>query len=523
MLGEMNLLNKMMQVLNYVFVLLLVYVLYGAIRSPIFSLEKISNVLFVVTLIVLFLFVALFFSKDLEKHFQKMFSKIIYFIEANTTVIVAIILVVLFGLQVIILSQITAPIGWDVLDNFNMVMDPRSEGASFAISVNPNNQFLFFMMYGTNKLINLVDFTGRFANTWLSWQIFNCLFINLAAMFLYLGTKKLFSQLIGFVAFCLFVFSMGLSPWILTPYTDTLVLPFVCGTIYCYSILQTRMKMSLAKKLAWISLCGILLTCCFLMKPSSIIFFVAFCGIKFLKGILSKKTNRLNWLPLIYSLCLLGSILVTYQTFHFFKEHQTIISIDEKQAKPWTLFVMMGLTGTGGYNGEDTKAIYDLPTPQEKSEYTKKVIIQRLKAKGVVGYLKFLSQKNINNTAHGDFSWGWDGTDLVPEKESQNKLQSFLRSLYYPQNLQSANIRFLMHLLYLLTLIGMLYSLKQSDEFYLLAVLRLAFIGMILYLLLFEGGRSRYLIQFLPQMYMLAACGWGYQLQSFAKDYSKSK
>ena len=198
---------------------------------------------------------------------------------------------------------------------------------------------------------------------------------------------------------------------------------------------------------------------------------------------------------------------MTFQAFHFFKEQQTIIAIDKKQAKPWTLFVMMGLTGTGGYNGEDTKAIYDLPTPQEKSEYTKKMIIQRLKDKGFIGYLKFLSQKNINNTAHGDFSWGWDGTDLVPEKESKSKLQAFLRSLYYPQTLQSANIRFIMHVLYLITLVGMLYSLKQSDDFYLLAVLRLAFIGMIMYLLLFEGGRSRYLIQFLPQMYMLAACG----------------
>ena len=154
MLGEMNLLNKMMQVLNYVFVLLLVYVLYGAIRSPIFSLEKISNALFIVILISICLCVALFFSKNLVKYFQKILSKSIRFIEMNTKIIVILLLLSLFVLQVTILSKITVPIGWDVLDNFNMVMDPGSEGARFAISVNPNNQFLFFMMFSINKLIN---------------------------------------------------------------------------------------------------------------------------------------------------------------------------------------------------------------------------------------------------------------------------------------------------------------------------------------------------------------------------------
>lgn len=514
-------LNKFVQVINGFYVILLVYVLYGAIRAPIFSLSSISNVLFVVFLIVVVLFTATFFSENLATFFKKILNKRISFIERNSASIVTSIVILLFILQMTILSQITVPIGWDVLDNFNTVMAPQSKDASFIISVNPNNQFLFFMMFAINKLINVFDFTGEFANSWFSWQVVNCLFINFAALLLYLATKKLFHQLIGFVAFCLFVFSIGLSPWILTPYTDTLVLPFVCGVIYCYSILHTRINMSLVKKIAWISLCGVLLVCCFLMKPSSIIFFVAFCCITFLRGIFAAKSNSMKWLPLLYSFCLILSIFVTYQTFQFFKEHQTIISIDKKQAKPWTLFVMMGLTGTGGYNGEDTKAIYALTTPQEKSDYTKKMIAQRFKDKGLIGYLKFLSQKNINNTAYGDFSWGGDGTDLVPEQESKNSFQAFLRSLYYPQSLKSANIRFLMHLLYLVTLVGMLYSLRQSDEFYLLVILRLSFIGMVLYLLLFEAGRSRYLIQFLPQMYMLAANGLSYKITTLLTDSDK--
>lgn len=47
-------------------------------------------------------------------------------------------------------------------------------------------------------------------------------------------------------------------------------------------------------------------------------------------------------------------------------EKQTITEIDKEQAKPWTLFVMMGLTGTGGYNDADTQAVNQLPTQEAK-------------------------------------------------------------------------------------------------------------------------------------------------------------
>ena len=77
----------------------------------------------------------------------------------------------------------------------------------------------------------------------------NCLFIDCAAFLLYLATKNLFNRMTGFIAFILFIFSLGLSPWILTPYTDTLVLPFVCATIYCYSVLYKNRMLSLAYKI----------------------------------------------------------------------------------------------------------------------------------------------------------------------------------------------------------------------------------------------------------------------------------
>lgn len=53
--------------------------------------------------------------------------------------------------------------------------------------------------------------------------------------------------------------------------------------------------------------------------------------------------------------------------------------------------------------------------------------------------------KNRHNTANGDFDWGWDGGDLIPETPSKNRWQEHLRSLYYPQNPKSNYLRIYMH------------------------------------------------------------------------------
>ncbi|MGC3772512.1 hypothetical protein ACPTJF_22185, partial [Enterococcus faecalis] len=100
----------------------------------------------------------------------------------------------------------------------------------------------------------------------------------------------------------------------------------------------------------------------------------------------------------VVALFLLTGFVSAYYSFQFFVEKQTITEIDKEQAKPWTLFVMMGLTGTGGYNDADTQAVNQLPTQEAKKAYTIKMIQDRLKNKGFFGYLRFLAQKNRHNT-----------------------------------------------------------------------------------------------------------------------------
>lgn len=111
---------------------------------------------------------------------------------------------------------------------------------------------------------------------------------------------------------------------------------------------------------------GIGLAWCFLMKPSSIIFFIAFSCIKVLQLLLVNRNKQSIVKLTVVALFLLTGFASAYYSFQFFVEKQTITEIDKEQAKPWTLFVMMGLTGTGGYNDADTQAVNQLPTQEAK-------------------------------------------------------------------------------------------------------------------------------------------------------------
>lgn len=493
--------EKRLKLGNGLFIFLLTYVFYGSLRSFFTRLTKLSDQWFV--WLGVFIFGGLLFLRRVSRQpiIKKKRRHLSAFAQRNDRLLLFGMLLVLFLLQIWLLTYITVPIGWDVFDNFYGVTTLDAAYTSRVLSLNTNNQFFFFMMLAINKVIVLFDRSGVFSNTWFSWQVVNCLFLDVSIGLLYFAAKRLFRSSVGYVACFLFVISLGLSPWILTPYTDIMVLPFVCMIVYLYSLLVTTRK-TFSFRLSLVGLIGGLLACSFLMKPSSVVFFIAYLGIKLLRSF----AKRLKKAALYFGLVCILSFSLTYGAFRLFIENQTIVHIDKHLAKPWTLFVMMGLTGTGGYNDQDTQAVNRLPTQQAKYDYTVKVIQERFSEKGILGYLKFLAQKNINNTANGDFDWGKDGGELVPESESKSGLQTRLRNLYYPQMLQSLPLRFFMQCLYLVTLLGCFFAGKDQTDA--VAILKLTFIGLILYLLLFEGGRSRYLIQYLPFLYLLSGVGW---------------
>lgn len=483
--------------IDSIFLLFVGITLYGAIRSTNLNLENISSRVF---LLVILLFLGIYiitrFKKG-KKILTRLIKRVTNLLQKNALFITTAIFLMILLFQMIVLINISTGIGWDVGYVINTIRD--SGDLSYYLSVNPNNQFYFFIMYGYARFIDL--FVSTASTYWFSYQFLNIIIMDLSAILIFKVGKIAFNSKIAYLSLYLYMFLYLLSPWILVPYSDNLALFITILSFYLYLKIDVNKKRTLFLSLTLGLLVGIL----YLLKPSAIIFLIAWFLITLLKkGMLKAKINRKK---IVASLIFVSFFIVTMVGFNQFMEHQKIVQIDQNAAKPWSLFVLMGMKGKGGYDAEETKINASIADPEARHDYNISKIKEVLKGYKLSGYTKFLVEKQFYNSDRGDFGWGVDGTPQKNPPGKSNKFQDVLRELYYQNGKKSGNMRFYMQIIWLIILIGMAMTFKKQSDDPLVLILKLSVIGAFMYLLLFEGGRSRYLIQYLPIFILLSSVG----------------
>ncbi|MGA3430648.1 hypothetical protein ACA584_02190 [Lactiplantibacillus plantarum] len=133
-----------------------------------------------------------------------------------------------------------------------------------------------------------------------------------------------------------------------------------------------------------------------------------------------------------------------------------------------------------------------------------RLLKRQLKKLGPWGYLEFLVKKQRNNTADGTFGWLKEGNFFRENQKPSNQgFSNWLKNFIYLYGRHIADFRFVAQLWWLVLLV--IIALGFGPRWQLIQLLRLAMIGGFIFLLLFEGGRSRYLIQYLPCLLLLGA------------------
>lgn len=502
--------GHVLNVINIMFLFFSGYTLYGALRNSLINMSRFHDYIFILLWGIIIVVGLFFYSNETKKSGKKFLLNAIDFLNRYRRPLTIILFLIVMITQVIILIYISAPIGWDVGVIHEGTTQLPSDPARINryLSANPNNSFFTFIMYGATQILNRFSPSGEFGETWLAWQLFNTQLLNLGFVFIFLSAKELFNKSIAYLAFYLAFLPLALSPWILVPYTDVVMITVTSLIFWLYALIINNKGKNKGKVPLAVAL-GLLTAVSYLLKPSSVIFLIAFMIIK-LSGLVFKQvkmTKRTALLSLIFFVSLAGGI----GSFNLFEENQNLITINEENAKPWTHFVMMGLRGNGGYSPADSAMMNSLPDQDSKREYARNEIVNRLQDHGLIGYPRFLLSKHTYNTARGDFSWGADGSDQINEDPPRNYLDLMLRDIYYQQGEKTDTLRGLMHLLWIVTLIGLVLAVHLNDKEGHLSMLKLGIIGAFIFLLLFEGGRSRYLIQFLSMFYLLAANGLYYR------------
>lgn len=294
-----------------------------------------------------------------------------------------------------------------------------------------------------------------------------------------------------------------LFPMSIVPYTDVYILPFISLALVSYAIL-IKDNVKFATKFVASGLLAFAVVEGYYLKPTAIILFIAIVIISLLKLINCKWNKEFKKKLLICSALFVGVFGITFGINKAIVNEQQIIQIDKTTTTPPIHFMAMGMIGNGGYNRIDAESNAGLPT-SEQTKIAKSEIKQRLGEKGFIGYVKFLFDKQSNNTADGTFGWLNEGY-FLDEDTPQTKLGQFMSSYIYPNGKHLFDFKFIAQLCWIILVGIILFGFTDRKPFE--QVLRLSIIGLMIFLLMFEGGRTRYLIQVLPCFLILATLCW---------------
>lgn len=433
-----------------------------ALQSSNLNLENVSNKLFLG--IIILGIICLFLSRYI--------SKLKCFFTNRLIISCCCLLVLVF--QIIIVIKTSTLIGYDVTNVYNAQAHPNNDFIKFYFSLNTNNLNILFMQIGFRKLLGL-------GLSWLNLSYLTLFLVDLSAilnvLIIYLINKKLLIRAIYFQLLGLLVF-----PYIIVPYTDTWVMPFV-SLYLLFFILEDKVTKLRLKFLMYV-LTGGIAAVAYYVKPSAVIPFIAIL----IWMLLHKKASTLIHMTLFVTLLISFLGIATVETYAV--RHQNYITITPDKNKPMVHFIAIGLEGAGGYSLEQDQAMMNAKNVQERKEYSIRRIKNRLKELGIAGYVKWLFIKQRNNTADGSLGWLADGNlNMAVPKDT-------LQNFYYTKGKYIGNFLFIAQLYWIFGLSLLLFGFKnRSDK---IQFFRLAIIGGFIFLLIFEGGRSRYLIQFMP-------------------------
>ncbi|ERL64563.1 hypothetical protein [Schleiferilactobacillus shenzhenensis] len=404
------------------------------------------------------------------------------------------------------LTTATSISGWDPWAVYNWLANRASLTGQWQnyFSYNPNNLLLLYLYRTVQGVMNLF---GR-PLSWTGLAVVNAFGIAGAGVLLLLTLSKLFSREAALVGYLLWLLLIGITPWVIVPYTDTFVLLPLAAALYCgVTLIGTAHRRT---RLIAGFLLGLFAVISYEMKASAIVFLIAAVPIVLLRLVPWRKAGRQ---PLLAAGVAVLGLAVGYGGFQAVNAVQPLVTIHRAMATPASHYLMIGAKGTGQFNQSDADHTRSIKNPQQRSASDFHIWEQRIASMGWNGYRRFAAVKMAATTQDGTYSWGEEGGDRFLDREGPRRsgqlaetLQSFVypfgsRIRYYRQAAQLIWIWF--WAIVCLALVGSLFTRRAAIDWLVISLL-----GSFLFLMLFEAGRTRYMIQFVPLYVLFVGSVW---------------
>lgn len=462
----------------------------------------ISNLLIVVVAVV----VGILYMELKKRYIIKSCSK-----SLNYDQIVKVTAICLLLVQIYIAWNILFFAGWDAAGVVNaarelVLGEPSQMSSWYNFSVYPNN---LFIVYVQALLLEINKWIGIFNGDALLMPIviLNCL-INTVSCFLVYKCGRLFvSKKHAFYGFVATVLIVGLSPWIVVCYSDSLGLLF---PILCFYLFIKPYEKKWEKNVAMAGT-AILAGIGFQIKPQCVIMFIAIVFVEIIWGIEKRNRKRtaltvtgLLIIVIVFSSGLQKSIKYAYKAAGN--------ELDDEAAFGLPHFLMMGMNekSNGVYAPEDIEFSYNITSKSERNKKDIERAVKRIQDMGPLRLAKHFSKKMLVLYNDGTFAWGKEGNFYaVTYDEVNSGVCRLLRSYYYGD--EAANhgtFQTIQKVIWILILLSAAFGVRKNSRYMKEeTILMLAVIGLTLFELLFEA-RARYIYIYVPIYCILASIGF---------------
>lgn len=367
-------------------------------------------------------------------------------------------------------------------------------------SVYPNNLEITLLF---SLIIRLAHSIGLHEHEYFCLILFQCGICWLAGILLYQTLKAIRLSPTFVLAGCvLFLVLVGMSPWVVIPYSDATGLVFPILITYLYVDCPKRLN-----GWKWFLIAAISYFGC-RIKPQICIITIAILIVSVL-GTISRReiSGRQVFLKAGYFLAGAGLAALIFTA----GVKSIGLELDAERKFGISHYLMMGMNREtmGVYRSEDVKFSVGFETQAERTAGNLKVTAERIKDMGPAGFLKQIARKTLTNYNDGTFAWCVEGsffTEILPEGD--NFLSRFLRSIYYPPEQGGEYYRIWSNFeqaVWLNILLLSAFSVIAKKEST-IAVIMLAIIGLTVFEAIFEA-RARYLYIYAPLYIVLAAKG----------------
>ena len=446
-------------------------------------------------------------------------------------IFVGIILVLQIGFAVLTFASC----GWDcggvMMNAYELVMNNNIN--SYYFSRCPNNIGMLLIVTYITKFIRLFC-VPTMEQVYLFTIIFNIIIVDISAILTFSVCKRLFENKIGYFSILFIIPLIMFLPYIIIPYTDTISMIFPILILYVYIKIKEENNRKIKNILIFLE--GILTILGYYIKPTAVIVTIAICIVEILRYKKIKIVSFINVVIFFAIGCIISYLLYSYVEN---KNLGQFISKDdyEANAMPMTHFLKIGLkevdSGTdlpvknktlyGTYNDEDVATTMANPTKKEKVKENLKTVRKRLQDYKIVGYIKFAYNKVNWILSDGTFFFGQEGNFWTSEHYNKTKLGIFLQqSINNRTNKYQKITANVFQTVWLLILLGLVCSYTKKDESNYLIISKLTIIGIILFLLLFEG-RARYLVNHIPIFIIVGVYGLSNSLENLEKVKRKKQ